>query len=431
MERIAMDILGPLSVTPRGNRYILVISDYFTKWTESYAIPDQAATTVAEKVVSEYVCRFGVPRQIHSDQGTNFESNVMAEICKLLDIEKTRTTALHPQSDGQVERFNRTLIEMLRGKLQEDQKDWDLQLPYCMMAYRSVVHESTGYTPNQLLLGREVEIPLDVITEKTPDAPPMPGEYAEALRKRLAESFEHVQQHLKQSATRQKRNYDKKLAWRRLQVGESVWLHNIQRKKGRTAKLDCPWEGPFLVVAALSDVVYRIKKTAKSKAKVVHVDRLKPYLGPPLKSWIIGDRKEGKEEEKRKMKDKENKEERGKKDQGEEAEKKGKKDEGREDGKKGKNDRGKEEEKRKKNDKGEQGKRRKKDQGKEEEKREKKEKGKEGKRGKKNQGEEEEKKTRINATETREKKDQEQTGGRPKRAIRAPRRLGDYFIFPH
>ena len=129
-----MDILGPLPLTPRGNRYVLVVTEYFTKWTESYAIPNQEAETVAEKLVSEFVCRFGVPRELHSDQGTNFESKVMTEVCKLLDIEKTRTSPLHPQSDGQVERYNRTLIEMLRGKLQENQEDWDLQLQTCMMA---------------------------------------------------------------------------------------------------------------------------------------------------------------------------------------------------------------------------------------------------------------------------------------------------------
>ena len=91
MERLAMDILRPLPQTPRGNKFILVVTDYFTKWTESYAIPNQEATTVAEKLVSEFVCRFGVPREIHSDQGSNFESKVMTEVCKLLDIEKTRT----------------------------------------------------------------------------------------------------------------------------------------------------------------------------------------------------------------------------------------------------------------------------------------------------------------------------------------------------
>ena len=151
-----MDILGPLPQTPRGNRFVLVVTDYFSKRMELYAIPNQEATTVAEKLVSEFVCRFGVPRELHSDQGTNFESKVMAEVCKLLDIEKTRTTPLHPRSDGQVERFNKTFVEMLRGKLSEDQKDRDLQLQPCMMAYRSSVHESTGETPNLLMLGRQV-----------------------------------------------------------------------------------------------------------------------------------------------------------------------------------------------------------------------------------------------------------------------------------
>ncbi|KAL9957276.1 hypothetical protein ACROYT_G038892 [Oculina patagonica] len=253
MERIAVDILGPLPETPRKNKFILVVSDYFTKWTESYPIPNQEATTVAEKLVDEFICRFGVPRQLHSDQGTNFESKVFAEICKLLDIEKTRTTPLHPQSDGQVERFNRTLVEMLRGKINEDQKDWDLQLPACMMAYRSAVHESTGVSPNLLMLGRELEVPLDAITEAPPDASPLKMDYAQAVQKRLASVHDLARRHLNKAAMHQKRNYDKRLAGRPFSTGDSVWLHN---------------------------------KSKKAKPKVVHSDRLKPYLGPPLEGWI-------------------------------------------------------------------------------------------------------------------------------------------------
>ena len=222
LERIAVDILGPLPLTPRGNQYVLVVTDYFTKWTESYAIPDQTAPTVAEKLVAEFISRYGVPRQLHSDQGTNFESKVMAEVCKSLHMEKTRTRPLHPQSDGQVERYNRTQIEMLRGKIKDDQGDWDLQLPICMMAYRSVVHESTGSTPNQLMLGREIEVPLDAIAELTPDAPAPTSEYAEALHKRLASAHESARQHLKKAAVHHKRNYDKKMAGKPFQVGNSV-----------------------------------------------------------------------------------------------------------------------------------------------------------------------------------------------------------------
>ena len=175
---------------------------------------------------------------------------------------------------------------MLRGKLKGNQEDWDLQLQPCMMAYRSSVHESTGETPNMLMLGREIEVPLDVITELAPDTLPLTTEYAVALQQRLASAHEAARRHLGKATERQKRNYDNRVSNKPYRVGDSVWLHNIRRKKGRNPKLDCPWEGPFLVVSVLSDVTYRIQKSHRAKPKVIHADRLKPYLGPALKSWI-------------------------------------------------------------------------------------------------------------------------------------------------
>ena len=121
LERVALDVLGPLPTTERGNKYILVIADYFTKWTESYSIPDQEAVTVATKLVEEFVSRFGVPRQLHSDQGRNFESAVFTQMCSSLSIDKTRTTALHPQYHGMVERFNQTLEAMLSKLVDQNQ----------------------------------------------------------------------------------------------------------------------------------------------------------------------------------------------------------------------------------------------------------------------------------------------------------------------
>ena len=99
---------------------------------------------------------------------------------------------------------------MLRGKLKGNQEDWDLQLQPCMMAYRSSVHESTGETPNMLMLGREIEVPLDVITKSAPDTLPLTTEYAMALQQRLAGAHEVARQHLGKAAERQKRNYDKR-----------------------------------------------------------------------------------------------------------------------------------------------------------------------------------------------------------------------------
>ena len=103
MQRIAMDILGPLPETERQNKYILVVSDYFTKWTESYPMKNMEAKTIAEQLVSSFIYRYGVPYYIHTDQGRNFESSLISEICQLLCMTKTRTTPYHPQSDGLVE----------------------------------------------------------------------------------------------------------------------------------------------------------------------------------------------------------------------------------------------------------------------------------------------------------------------------------------
>lgn len=113
LEIVAMDLTGPFPESPEGNRYILVVGDYFIKWMEAYALPDQEATTVAQKLVDEFFCRFSVPEQLHSDQGKQFESKLISATCQLLQVKKSRTTPYHPQSDGLIERFNRTLTNML------------------------------------------------------------------------------------------------------------------------------------------------------------------------------------------------------------------------------------------------------------------------------------------------------------------------------
>jgi transposase InsO family protein len=134
MQIAAVDIVGPFPDSPNGNRYILVAMDYFTRWAEVYAIPNQEASTVAEKLVNEFFLRFSPPEQLHSDQGRQFESSLMKEICRLLGIHKSRTTPYHPQSDGLVERFNRTLLSMLATSSREHPSTWESHLPKVCMA---------------------------------------------------------------------------------------------------------------------------------------------------------------------------------------------------------------------------------------------------------------------------------------------------------
>ncbi|CAC5404152.1 unnamed protein product [Mytilus coruscus] len=113
MECVAIDILGPLQTTENHNRFIMVVGDYFSKWTEAYALEDHTAQSVADKLVTEFICRFGAPLRIHTDQVPEFESRLFKSICNLLEINKSRTTPYQPQSEGMVERYNRTLVYML------------------------------------------------------------------------------------------------------------------------------------------------------------------------------------------------------------------------------------------------------------------------------------------------------------------------------
>ena len=133
--------------------------DYFTKWAEAFPVASITADTIADVLVKEFICRFGVPRALHSDQGRQFESELFQKTCKILGIEKTRTTPYHPQSDGQVERFNRTLKVMLSSYTSPNQKDWDLHVP--TITTREYRNEPKN---NKLMFGREVELPVDTMT---------------------------------------------------------------------------------------------------------------------------------------------------------------------------------------------------------------------------------------------------------------------------
>ena len=152
-QRIAMDVVGPLPCTQRGNRFILSICDYAMRYPEAIALPSVEAPRVAKELVNLF-SHVGVPDEILTDQGTNFMSSLLEEIYCLLHIKRIRTTPYHPQTDGVVERFNGTLKGMLRKFVSRNEKDWDQYLPYLLFAYREVPQETTGFSPFELLYGR-------------------------------------------------------------------------------------------------------------------------------------------------------------------------------------------------------------------------------------------------------------------------------------
>ena len=161
-NRIGVDVLQ-LPHTYNGNRYAIVFSDYLTKWPEVFRSPDQKAETIARLLVEQIVSRHGVPEQILSDRGQNFLSELMLEVCKLLGTKKINTTGYHPQTDGLIERLNRTLISMLSKCVTKHGRDWDERLPYILFAYRVSVHESAKESPFYLLYGRDARLPTETV----------------------------------------------------------------------------------------------------------------------------------------------------------------------------------------------------------------------------------------------------------------------------
>jgi dUTPase len=284
LDRVALDILGELPTTEKGNKYIVVISDYYTKWTHAIALPDQQAYTIADKMMTEFISVVGVPRQIHTDQGRNFESQLFHHLCDLLGIEKTRTTPFHAQSDGQVERWNRTIQQMLKSFVNENRDDWDDHLPYLCMAYRATPHESTGCSPNLMMFGTEINLPIDIMVGDPPsDSPSMcPIEYVEWIKHSLQHTYQYANKQLKTNAKRQKHYYDLKAKPTTYQVGTYVWRWYWPAARGKLSK---GWVGPFKVIKCPNIIHCVIQKSPNHPQVRVHIDALKPYYGPIPELW--------------------------------------------------------------------------------------------------------------------------------------------------
>ncbi|XP_033114948.1 uncharacterized protein LOC117115315 [Anneissia japonica] len=270
--------------TSQAIKYVLVVGDYLTRWTEAYPIPDQTADTVTKSFVEKFVLRFGVLAQLHTDQGRNFESKVLAEACRMLGIKKTRTTPYNPKSDGMVERFNRTLINMVAMMLDpvHHQRDLDERLPYATFVYRSTPQESTGESPNMLMLGTEVRTPIDLSVE-VPQTMPDEPDLATRVRSQLQKAGARARDVLKISARRQKKGYDKLSEEPNLVPGKFVWTYDQTKRKGMSPKLECRWKGPYLIIDKLTEVTFRIQLSPRGARRVVHCDQLKPYEGNPTK----------------------------------------------------------------------------------------------------------------------------------------------------
>ena len=283
MEKVHIDIVGPLPKSKKGNVYILVIVDQFTKWVEALPLPEQSAETVARAMVDEFITRMGCPEMIISDQGANFESRLFAQVCELLEIAKKRTTPYHPSANGQVERYNQTIIQMVRCAGLGKQSEWDEKLPLLVSAIRSTVNSTTGFTPNMLMLGREVRTPLQLMLPVKQRENKELLQYVQQLKGDMEMAHEKARDGLKRGQMRQKAHREPKANSPEYGVGDIVMLVNSASRVGESKKLSEKWLGPYLITQVISPILYRV--STRKAEKVVHVERLKGFSGRvPL--WV-------------------------------------------------------------------------------------------------------------------------------------------------
>jgi transposase InsO family protein len=287
---MSMDITGPHPRSREGNEYIMTVVDSFSKFAEAFPIRVHTAQVVARRLVDGVFSRYGVPLRLLSDQGPEFESALIQELCKSYGIEKLRTSSYQPRTNGTCERFHRTLNSMLAKVVSESQRNWDRHVAPVMAAYRSTVHRSTGYSPNFIVYGRENRAPVDLVIavkDEPPEIGSSPDSFVQELLDRQRRAYDLVRQHLGQAAERRKREYDFRVKHRDFHVNQWVWYLYPRRYKGRSPKWTRQYTGPFLVVREIPPCNFVIQRSQRSKAMVVHADKLKACLGDTPKSWLV------------------------------------------------------------------------------------------------------------------------------------------------
>jgi hypothetical protein len=276
-KRVVVDLVGKIfPTTEKGKRYILTMVDSATRYPDAIALKSITAEEVAEGLVSMF-CRLGVPNEILSDQGTQFMSDVMKEVNRLLSIKHLTSTVYHPTTQGLCEKFNGTLKRILKRLCEKSPKQWDRYLDAALFAYREVPQESTGFSPFELLYGRIVRGPMQVLKElwtkeNVEETVKTSYQYVVDLREKLETGIALAHENLSKAHDRYKRDYDKKAKVRRFKVGDFV----LVLLPTDSNKLLMQWQGPFRVEAIVGKNDYKVN--IRGREKMYHINLLKKYF---------------------------------------------------------------------------------------------------------------------------------------------------------
>jgi hypothetical protein len=252
---------------------VLVVADHFTRWRDALPIPDGTAATVAQTLEDRVFSYLGVPEQLHSDQGAQFESKLMKELCAIWGVTKSRTTPYHAAGNGVVERGNRDLGDALRSLLLgAEETDWDLMLPHIMRSIRATPHHTTGETANYLMFGRELKLPDQLVYGSSIEKPMTREAYAVKLQERLQKVHDGLRQE------QQRIRETDPVGPPKFTEGEYVLMVNKRLKKGQTAKLAPKFLGPYKILQVYPNRTYKLSRDGQTS--VESEGRLKTFHGP-------------------------------------------------------------------------------------------------------------------------------------------------------
>ncbi|KYQ88949.1 polyprotein [Tieghemostelium lacteum] len=278
---IGIDYVGPISVESNGNRYMLVITDYFSKWVEAFATVNADAITTAHILVKEIISRYGIPKKIVSDLGKVFLSDLIKDVNRLFMVEKLSTTPYHPQCDGLTERFNQIIIRLLKIYVQNNHYNWSFFLPVVLFAIRSTIVPNYGMSPYKILFGRDPTLPihltvpnpvtnLQVKNQKT---------YVENIQLVFNESYTVLRFLYAYAKEIQQNQYNKQVKkLQRYAVDQLVLVKNFHpADEDETNKFIPNWKGPFVITRVCSDEVVELNLPSTYSNKKVSVRNIKPF----------------------------------------------------------------------------------------------------------------------------------------------------------
>ena len=281
-SRYHIDYLGPLKTTKEGYKYILLVVESLSRYPEAFPTRTQEAGETANVLYNEIFCRYGCPRTLLSDRGTNFCSQLVTQLCKLMNVARVKTSSFHPQTNSMCENFNRTIWKSLRTHIGDTEQDkWAEYLPSVLAAFRATpALSSTGLAPFYVLYGTHMVLPLDNDLEV-----PSSGKYADAENyvKQLVPKVQIMrkiaQENVEQSQVQYKTQYDKNAKEPSYEVGDRVWMSNPIVPKGQSKKLVQKWTGPYFITAKRGPCNYNLSHchTYKQVGHPVHSNRLKPF----------------------------------------------------------------------------------------------------------------------------------------------------------